>query len=594
MSSVLSEESALGQHDVAMIRDFAREPSYISEIARKLIDANLPFGYNYGELEGRERIVNTWGDMTVNGAVRFVGPVLWFASEDKTAGNIDRIEKGYDVDSGAGPGQSQAIGSPHEQIPTGDDVDEKRWNDYVVYHNTEPMNSEVGVKLVDEGWSELASRIRDRIDPSVSVSDKLNMIDTVSRGGNDQSKLAERVAQSVLQRQFRYYDNVEFSDYNDPGVDFYVQDERDRQYGLSVEVSTRWVNPVDQKYFDAKKKKANDRDSDLVILAPKFTQSLLEEYENPDDEWWHRDPFRETVHLHRLPVEGPTTYRPFAKRPDRVAEFEPSGNPVIVPDDLRVQDKLSGQGHVAPDYPVASSDVPTYRQTLDDLLRDHTAIPESVYRSQMREQLEPLFPNFIAPYKIEQFLIDTYWDKGLSQSEIGALVDRTSGTIGEWMSTAKWDIITRGSGAPELTEDTIEIWSRMYNGEEPFVESDGTPIEHSGYRIQAEYNRHPFWTLDDWAEYYGETTERERLEASVQQDDYREKISYTILLGPEDRIQPSYSFIIATLKRNGVEVRPPDEAPRGSYQSYANRSTMEYMINRDAGTVVEDDTEESP
>jgi hypothetical protein len=121
----------------------------------------------------------------------------------------------------------------------------------------------------------------------------------------------------------------------------------------------------------------------------------------------------------------------------------------------------------------------------------------------------------------------------------------------------------------------------MYEGEDPFQE------EFSGYRIQAEYNRHPTWDLEDWEEWYQETGPGQRQEIMSTQDSYRENLDYTVMLGVSDRLLPSYTFILSTLDDIGVDIRKPDEAPRVPYSAYPSREALEYQINRNEDTIVD-------
>ena len=287
------------------------------------------------------------------------------------------------------------------------------------------------------------------------------------------------------------------------------------------------------------------------------------------------------VHLHRLPAEDSAVYSPFAKKPDEVHEPDNGGNPIIIPDNDEARQRLSRSNNIGDSYPVVDSNRARFTSALDMVHRDYTTISESNYRNQIRESIEPLLWEFLRPYKIEQFLIDTYWNKSLTQNEIGKLVDRTGGTIGTWMR--RTGVMRRGGGAPELSDDTIEIWSRMYRGEDPFKK------QFSGYRILAEYNRHPLWDLQDWKDWYSNTTEQERKETIAKQDSYRDSLGYTLMFDPNDRLQPSYSFVLSTLKDNGVEVRQPDEAPRVPYSAYPSRDSLEYMLNKNQDTIVEVD-----
>lgn len=541
---VLSSDSAIAQQDVSDVLEMASEPSYVSEIARKLIAVDPAWAV--AEITAIEKVA-----------------ILVTMIEDRN--DVEIINVGYDgIDTG------QRESSPKNSLKGDGDSDEHVWEPYTIVHYlNEP---------------EVREEYQPVIDQSITVEEKAEMVKTMSKDGNDVSRNAELILQDVLERQFKHYKQVETPDYNDPGVDFYVKDMDQRDYGLAVEVSVRWVNPIDKPYFEAKKEKAFDKDADLLIIAPKFTNQLLEDYENPDRKDWNADPLSEMIHLHRVPSDEPSVYHPFSKKPDELGDEDSTGNPVIVADDQRVRDRLKRLGHVGNDYPIVDDDYVEHAMAMDSVGRDYNTISEAEYRNQIREALEPLLWEFLRPYMVEHFLIDTYWDKGLTQDEIGELVDRNGGTIGTWMR--KWGVMRRGTGAPELSNDTIEIWKRMYEGKDPFQE------EMTGYRIQAEYNRHPLWTLDDWEDWYKNTSPDERQETLAKQDNYTDSMGYTLMFGPKDRLQPSYTFILNTLKEEGVEIRPPDEAPRGAYDAYPSKKALEYMLNKDQNTIVDVSEEE--
>jgi hypothetical protein len=536
-------DSDIGQSDVEAVATMAYEPSYISEIARKM---QLAF--------------DDWAELSHNAAVVRVSKIVNALSQNR---NVDVEE------IGANEGL-QMEGSPHKSAVPAEVREGNEWLDYKIVWNKSGN--------IDEGVEEAL----EYTDPNVTVRDKVDMVAALSNLGNVVSRLAEEIMQDVFERQFRYYDKIEVPEYNDPGVDFYVEDEGNREWGLCIEVSVRYVNPIDKPYVESKKEKAIDKDADLVILAPKFTDGMLRKHENEDDPAWHSDPEGRIVHLHRVPPKDYDFYRPFTFDVGEFKENETTrGNPIIVPDKEAVRSIVSDTGLVGDRYPVVDSSFDEFRNLLETVNREYTVIPESRFRNFIREAVEPLLWEFLRPYKIEQFLIDTYWDKELTQSDIGQLVDRSGSTMGDWMQ--RWGVMRRGTGAPELSAETVEIWRRMYEGESPF------PEQFSGYRIQAEYNRHPLWSLSDWREWYNNTTEAERQELVQRQGSYRNNIDYTVMSGATERLLPSYTFILRTLKDEGVDVRNPDEAPRVPYSAYPSKDALRYMINKNENTIVEVD-----
>lgn len=540
-----TSEDGVGQEDTARIVELATEPSYISEIARKLIKHDPDW------------------ELGMLATINKVSAIVGILGEQ---GRAEVFTQDYQSDS-----MGQEESSPKSSLVDVADTTDHHWNSYTIVHLPD------GTNVRDD--------YKDIVDQSMTPDEKMKMVETLSNQGNKVSKQAELIMQDVMERQFKHYDVTESPDYNDPGVDFYVEDEDQREWGLSLEVSTRFVNPIDKPYMESKKQKAFERDSDLVIMAPKFTDEMLDEYEDPESEGWHDDPLSDIVHLHRVPPKDPTVYYPFAMNSSEINQKGGTGNPIIIADSESSRERLSNTGNVGDRYPVVDDDYGLMIDSLKYVGRDYTVITESQYRNSIRESIEPLLWEFLKPYKIEQFLQQMYWGENLSQGEIGSLTDRSSGTIGEWMR--KWGVMRRGSGAPELSDEVVEIWKRMYRGDNPFNE------EFSGYRIQAEYNRRPLWGLGEWEEWYNATSEEERQGVVADQSGHDEAISYTLMYGPRDRLQPSYSFILKTLKENGVEIRPPDEAPRGSYSAYPSKDALEYMINKNEKTVVDVDDDDA-
>lgn len=516
---------------IKRVADVCAEPSYISEIARKL---NAAFGVDEWDVE---KVAASVSVLTDREGFEF-----------------------YDVGYGNNDGQS--IGSMHfTRNPDGGLEETKEWRDYTVVHNENP------------NYAEIEDEILEIINPSISVEDKVAMIDILSGRGNFVSRAAEEIMQDAMERQFREYSRVEYEGYNDPGIDFIVEDEDRRNFGLAIEVSTRWENPIGGPYVGSKNDTALERDLDLAILAPKFREKLLQQYEQVDEDHWHTDAEGEVTHLHEVPNDRPGVYKPFAKTPVS-DEYGPDGGfPVIVPDSDRVRERIGSMGHVGDDYPVVDGSWGEFRDALDNVERDFRIITESGYRAQLREAIEPLLHEFGKPYKIEQYLIDTYWEQGMTTDEVGRLSDVDGRTIRRWLSDRKWDIVTRGVGT-NLSEDTVEIWRRMYEGEDPF------PEPMTGYEIQAAYNRHPLFSLSDWREWFN-TSEDLRDELTRQDTGPLSQVGYTIMVGTDERLFPSYSFIINRLRNEGVEIREGFVGESGTVSPTG--LALRYMINRFTG-----------
>lgn len=551
----VSSEDAFSQDHITMVLEMAREPSYVSEIARKL-----------GEY------ADNWG-LTGTASVERVAIIISMIEERDT---VTVFDVGYGSDE-----SGQAEASPIESLTGQGDEEGYRWNSYTLVHYTNDI--------------EIRESFQDVVDPSISPEEKAEMIEMLSGEGNKASRLAEEIMQDVMERQFRNYDITEKPDYNDPGVDFYVEDEFGREWGLAIEISTRWVNPIGRTYMEEKLDKAMERDADLLIVAPRFTKELIREYEYTEEGRANEDPIDQLVHLHTVPTMVPNVYQPFAMSPDEINDREPGGNPVVVSDFDDVRDRLETEGRVGGDYPVVEDTFKGFVEHLDDVHRDFTVITESMYRNEIREAVEPLLWEFIRPYQVEQFLQDTYWEKLLDQAEIAEMVDRGAGAISTAMQ--EWDVPRRRLPADTISDETVEIWARMYEGKEPFVDDEGNPVEHSGYRVLAEYNRHPLWDLNDWEQWYSETTDSERQEVLATQSSYRDNLTYTLMFNPRDRLLPSYDLILSAIRDidGGAEdpvdfevnIRAPDEGPRAPYNAYPSKKALEYMINKDETTIVE-------
>ena len=531
-----AEQQTPAQAAIALVADVTAEPSYLSEIARKLDNAFEDQDWNLDKVTQAASVLSDRDDFDF-----------------------------YDVGYGGNDGQS--IGSLHyASVPGAGKESTKEWKEYTVIHNTDP------------NLDDMADEVREIINPQITVEEKMAIIDILSGRGNFVSRAAEEILQDAMERQFREYEEVEYGDYNDPGIDFRVRDDSRRDYGIAVEVSTRWENPIGTPYTDSKKEPAFEDDLDLIIMAPDFRDKLLQQYEEVDSGQWHADPEGEITHLHRVPTNRPAVYRPFAKEPPG-EEFDPDGGfPVIVPDDERTRNRIGRKGHVGNDYPIIDDNFGDFRSALESVDREFRLITESGYRAQVRESIEPLLHEFARPYRIEQYLIDTYWDQGLTTDEIGSLVGVSGRTIRDWLSDQHWDIVTRGTQT-ELSDEAVEIWRRMYEGEEPF------PRQMTGYEIQSMYNRRPLFNLEDWREWFN-TDEDLRDELTRQSGGPLSEIGYTIMVGTDERLYPSYSFIINRLRSEGVEIREGFIGNSGTVTPTG--LALEYMINRFTGSLSDD------
>jgi len=531
-----ANEGENAQIDISRIADMAAEPSYLSEIARKLNDVFDTSRYSV-ELVAKAASV--------------------LAERDGFAL--------YDV--GYGDNEGQQIGSLHYALdPEGGLTETKEWREYTILHNENP------------NFSDMDEEIEDKISISISVPDKVKIIDILSGRGNFVSRAAELITQDAMERQFREYEETYYGDYNDPGIDFTVRDDDRRNYGLSIEVSTRWENPIGSPYVGSKEDAALEEDFDLAILAPNFRDKLLDQYEQVDRGEWHAEPEGEITHLHQVPTDRPVVYRPFANTPPD-DDFDPDGGfPIIVPDSQRVRERVGNMGHVGDNYPIVDTDFTEFRDALDKVDRDFRLITESGYRAQVREAIEPLLHEFARPYRIEQWLIETYWDRRLTTDEVGDLAGVSGRTIRDWLSDQHWDIVTRGTGT-NLSDETVGIWRQMYEGKDPF------PKPMTGYEVQAMYNRHPLFDLEDWKQWYA--TDEDLRDALIRKSSGPlESVGYTLMVGTDERLEPSYSFIINRLRREGVDIREGFVGNSGSVTPTG--LALEYAINRETGTLTDD------
>ena len=579
----LEEQIGAGVIGFTHVEEITVEPMYISEIARKLRSTDLPFKEHEDE-DGNVVVDQYWKDFSHLSSVQRVSAIV-FLLEDE--GRVETFDVPYGPDSGQA--ETSVITDLTGSIETNDEG-EALWRPYKIVHN-----EDIRLIEVPDYISPLISDVTFDTDvpPEEVMESKRNLITELSSWGNENSKDIEHIFEDVLRRQFKHFDEVEYGNYSDPGLDFWVNDTEQRDYSIAYEITARWTNPVDSPYFENKKEKADAKDADLAILGASFTDNLLGKYEDVDGEMWHKDPLAENVHLHHVPEDDPYVYRPFAHTRKERDELDiTGGTPVVVQDPHRQKEIMQNQGRVGEDYPVVNNDKERFRKAMDVVMRDYNVITESELRYQIREAIEPTLWRLMKPYMTEQFLVDMYWDTGgragqlPSQDYIGDLVDRDGSTIGDWMGKGKWDIITRGGGR-KISDETEEIWKRMYLGEDPF------PRQYSGYKIKAEYDRFPQWDLNDWRRWFDGNTEQERVEAIRQSDSFRDNLDYMVMVGKQDRLLPSYSLILRRLKQNDVEIRPEDAAPVGTWNAYGDAKTIEWMLNRDYGNVQEDeDTKE--
>lgn len=553
--------------DAGLVSDLGVEPSYVSEIARKLRRGGYPLAYSKREVDELDILERTWDDMDENAAVRRVSKII-YALEEANPNRYMTEEVGYDAGQSDELGQSQSGASAHLSFSEVGYTEETEWRPYLLFHNESTEYDDIGSLWEESGRAGFSKRLRMDVDQSITVSDKRNMIKELSRSGNDMSKFAERVMQDVFERQFSRYGTqntpveVTYGEYNDPMEDFYFEDVSDG-YAIQVEVSTRFENPIGEPYIDSKLDRADELEVDrgvavdMMVMAPAFAAKMLEKYGEDD-----------RVILSEVPNNDFPTGTRFPFEEDDRSDVTSEGSPIIIPDGERTREELKSKGHVGDSYPIVDSDYGGYESNLESVGRQFDILTESRYRNMIRETSEPLFGRFDAPYRIEQYLIDMYWDEGMTQADIGGITGVSDVTISNWMNRQHWNIATRGTETI-LSDSTKEIWEDMYEGNDPF------PRQMTGYEIKGLYNAHPLFDMSDWEEWFSiDPVERE--EYIVEQYPADRDITYTIMLGKEERLMPSYSFIIETLRRMDVDIR---EGVFSSGNVIATGLAREYMIN---------------
>lgn len=363
-------EQEVGQLDVSLVSDLTIEPRYISEIARTLRELNLPRGMNRDQLEGLEFFPETWGQISHNNALTRVMIALDNLTSD-SPDEYDVYHYDYDVEDRFVPGSSQRVGSMHLERSEEGLSETKKWRSYSVIHNVSDRLEDAGSLLDETGWNELANKLRREINPIVTVEDKLNRIRTVSRTGNEQSRLIENLMQgqlgNIVTRSGEPVGEMGLTGYSDPSVDFYAidfttPDGTKFDNGLIVEITSRWVNPIGDPYISSKSNSSIELEKehgvtfDVIVIAPKFADGMKERYETSD-----------IIYLKEFPTR--------------------EGNPVVIQDSPQVRGGLSQSPRVGDDYPVVDRDFNRYIETLNMLNREYTVLPEWDYRQTIEEMV---------------------------------------------------------------------------------------------------------------------------------------------------------------------------------------------------------------
>jgi len=326
----MPEPELVTQEDVEKVAEMAVEPSYISEMARKL-----------------QQVDPVFGDMGENKAVRVVSRAVQALRKNKV---VEVQHPDYPSLGG------QKASSPHTSIAGEGYAPRDEWQDYTVVYNSGTPESEV------------RGSYRQVVDPSIPLDEKINTISNLSGIGNEMAQLTEDILYDQVRGQVDDYVVLSRTDYNSPGVDCYVQEFTapngvEVERGLALEISTRYVNPIGSPYISNKLNLMMDMEEecgvpvDLVILGPEFTSGMVDKYGDSD-----------MVHLIELP-EGA------------------GGNPVVVQDAPDQRGRDDAAQVFGPDYPVVSDRYGDFVTSLDNVLRDFDMVPESAYRQQITEAI---------------------------------------------------------------------------------------------------------------------------------------------------------------------------------------------------------------
>lgn len=325
-------EDPFAQDDVAKVAEMASEPSYISEIARKLQQVDPRF--------------QTFKLQTVINIVARSVQAL-----EETHHNVEITHVKYSNYGG------QAEASPIYSLQDDGVGVSDEWYPYTLVHvKNQPVRDEY----------------RDVIDKSITIDEKTEMIDTLSGDGNEVSQEAELIMQDMVNsRVFRDIEYYETPSYNDGGVDLYIENFRSNitgnlktyEKGVIIEISVRWVNPIGIPYMDEKTDKRKDYEEDrdvpvdLIVLAPNFTGSVENTYSDSGIE-----------------------------RIGRVPE-NPTGNPILLEDTEDTIELAKNLPFTGNKYPVVKSSRQNMLDALASVGRDYDEIYELEYRRELLAQI---------------------------------------------------------------------------------------------------------------------------------------------------------------------------------------------------------------
>lgn len=294
----MSAENLLSSDDVGKIVELAVEPSYISEIARKLQEVDPNFQ-----------------NFSLNSIIQLVSRSVFVLEQD------DRVEV---IEPPLG-GLKES--SPKTSLSGEGFAEKDMWREYTIVNTVEVP-------------SEIREGFLDIIDTDVTVDDKVEITDFLSRSGKIMAERSEEILEEVV-RDTVDFDFISTATFNSPDEDVYIEV---GGMGYLLEISVRWVNPISTPYINRKFELAaefeqnRDIPVDLIIMAPNFTRRAQE---RSDDS--------EILELRNLP---------------------------------------EGNG-----FPVMTTDVEprnVFQDDLETVFRDFNAVSEQEYRAQIEDVLEEL------------------------------------------------------------------------------------------------------------------------------------------------------------------------------------------------------------
>jgi len=336
-------EGEQGQAWVMEVAEAAVEPSYYSEISRKLIEAGI---WNTGVYNGTRRVS--------------IAVDLFIRNHDEDDFRFERIQAG------------QREGSPHYKLGSGEDnfdgvSPSDEWRPYNLFWNKSTEYEDI-----------TQEEIQDFVDPSVTFEEKRERIHTISSMGKMNSENAELILQDQIRPAFMSHtprptilEKID-TGFNDPGVDSLVKAQSPElpKSSFAFEISVRWDNPIGVPYLESKRKQALNMEAevgttvDTVMMAPDFAGDFESEF----------------VHQYILPT------------PLEPALGKVLGTPIIVADPPETVELAEGSAVVGENYPIVTRDFEEFREFLTSVGRSFRIVEELEYRAMIATNITDLLP----------------------------------------------------------------------------------------------------------------------------------------------------------------------------------------------------------